>query len=58
MMEFRHYHEDLLGNITTSISYKIHQDGGTLDDVMQEFRRFLLAVSYHPDSIDKYIEAE
>ncbi len=57
MMEFRHVHEGLGGEVNTSISYKVY-DSDSLDEVMQEFRRFLLAVSFHPDSVEKYIPAE
>ena len=57
MIEFKYIHTDLNGQLSTEISHKVHSDEG-LQDVIQEFRRFLLAVSYHPDSVDQYIEAE
>lgn len=57
MMTFTHTHKDLHGNVVSEIEYKVHDDGG-IHDVMQEFRRFLLAVSYQPETVDKYIEAE
>lgn len=57
MMTFTHSQTDLQGNIVSSITYTVYDDGG-IDEVMQEFRRFLLAVSFHPNTVDKYIEAE
>lgn len=57
MMTFTHSDTDLQGNITSSVTYTVHNDGG-IHDVMQELRRFLLAVGYHPETIDQYIEAE
>lgn len=57
MMTFSHSDIDLQGNIVSSITYTVHQDSG-IHDVMQEFRRFLLAVSFHPDTVTQYIEAE
>ena len=57
MMTFTHTHKDLDGNVVVEIEHKIHSDNG-LDDIMQEFRRFLLAVSYSTATVDKYIEAE
>ncbi len=57
MMTFTHSHTDLQGNIVSSITYTVYDDGG-IHDVMQEFRRFLLAVSFQPETVDKYIEAE
>lgn len=55
MMTFTHSHTDLNGNVTTEIKYTVHEDGG-IDEVMQEFRLFLLAVSFCPETVDKYIE--
>lgn len=57
MMEFRHVHTNLQGKPTVEIVYTI-KDVGDLKEVMQEFRNFLLAVSYQPGSVDQYIEAE
>lgn len=56
MMEFKYTHKDIRGEISTEISYVTH-DADDLHSVMQEFRHFLLAVSFHPDSVEKYIEA-
>lgn len=57
MMTFTHSHQDLKGNITSSIEYTVHEEGD-IDDVMQEFRLFLLAVSFQPTTVDKYIKSE
>jgi hypothetical protein len=56
-MEFLHTRRSLEGNILSEISYCMYTEGN-LYDVMQEFRRFLLAVSFQPGSIDEYIKAE
>lgn len=56
-MTFKHKHIDYLGNVVSEIEYKVYGDEG-IDSVMQEFRRFLLAVSFQPGTVDKYIEAE
>lgn len=52
MIEFKRVDEKL-GEM---ICYKV-QEHLTLDDLMQEFRCFLLALGYQPGSIDNYIEA-
>jgi hypothetical protein len=57
MMTFTNTHEDLKGKQLTTVQYTLYEDAD-LHTVMQEFRRFLLAVSFHPNSVDKYIEAE
>jgi len=57
VMEFKYTSRDLQGNELAEISYKVYEGSG-IDEVMQEFRRFLLAVSFAPETVDKYIEAE
>jgi len=57
MMTFSHSRKDLHGNIISHLTYTVYEDSG-IHDVMQEFRRFLLAVSFHPKTVDKYIETE
>ncbi len=57
MMVFTHVHKDLYDNIENNIVYTVHNDA-SIHQVMQDFRRFLLAVSFQPGSIDQYIEAE
>lgn len=57
MMEFNWVHTDYQGNITSEIIYKVLEDGD-LSNTMQEFRRFLLAVGFHPESVNNYIEEE
>ena len=56
MIEFKHEHIDLYGHKQTEVTYVSHADG--LDEVIQDFRNFLLAIGYHPESVEKYIEAE
>jgi len=56
-MTFSHSRKDLHGNIISHLTYTVYEDSG-IHDVMQEFRRFLLAVSFHPKTVDKYIETE
>lgn len=57
MITFSHYSKDVKENTISSVSYTVYEDAN-LSDLMQEFRRFLLACSYTPESVDKYIEAE
>lgn len=57
MMTFTHTHTDLQGNAVSSITYTAHNDE-SIHEVMQKFRRFLLAVSFQPETVDQYIEAE
>lgn len=57
VMEFKCVHEDFAGRPQTEITYIIHDDAD-LHAVMTEFRRFLLAASFQPGSIDEYIKAE
>jgi len=33
-------------------------DAVNAGDVVQEFRQFLLAIGYHPDTVNRYIEPE
>lgn len=56
MITFNHVHKDLQGNVAVEIEYRVHEECG-IHDIMQEFRRFLLAVSFNSASIDEYIEA-
>lgn len=57
MITFTQSHVDLNGHLVNEIVYTVHNEGN-IHDLMQDFRRFLLAVSYQPGSIDQYIEAE
>lgn len=57
MMTFTSSHKNLRGDTESSVSYTIY-DEGDLHEVMQEFRKFLLAAGFHPGSVDKYVEAE
>lgn len=56
MMTFTHTHEDTRGNIVDSIQCILYEDEG-IHGIMQTFRRFLLAVSFQPETVDQYIEA-
>lgn len=38
-----------------TICYRVQEDL-TIDEMMQEIRCFLLALSYQPSTVDKYIE--
>lgn len=52
MLEFKRIDEKL-GEV---LCYRVKEDL-TIDELMQEFRYFLLALSYQPGTVDKYIEA-
>lgn len=54
MMEFRKTNE----NWEELISYKVRDEHPSLQEIMQEFRLFLLAVGYHPDGVEEHIQAE
>lgn len=58
MMEFKYKHMSLHGKLESEITYTIYNKDGGLNTIMQEFRRFLLAVSFHSDAISEYIEEE
>ena len=57
MMTWTCEHKDHNGKVTTEITYKVHNDSH-IHDVMQQFRNFLLAVSFTPGTVDQYIESE
>lgn len=57
MIVFIHKHKNYRGEIVSDVTYTVHQDA-SLQEVMQEFRNFLLAMSFHPDTVDTYIEAD
>lgn len=56
MITFKHEHKDLMGRISSEISLTTHEEG--LSELITEFRHFLLAIGFHPESVDNYIEAE
>lgn len=58
MMTFTYSNTDLQGNTRSAITYTVYDEDAGIHTVMQEFRRFLLAASFHPETIDEYIEAE
>lgn len=57
MTKFEHEHTSFCNDPESSVSMVLHNDA-SLNDVVQEFRKFLLAVGFHPSSVDNYIEAE
>lgn len=57
MMIWTCEHRDVHDEISTEITFKLNNDSG-IHEVMQEFRRFLLAVSFTPGTVDQYIEAD
>lgn len=57
MMIFKHAHCDLGNRLTSEIEYTVHNEGD-IHEVMNEFRQFLLAVGYHPETVERYIKAE
>lgn len=56
-MTFTHAFKGLNGEETANIVYTVHEEG-TIHDVMQEFRNFLLAIGFHPETVKEYIEAD
>ena len=55
-MEFKYVFTNIQGDIETEIIYKTIESD--IHSVMQDFRHFLMAAGYHPDTIAQYIEAE
>jgi len=49
------YLDSRTNEMITETTITSYEDG--LTEIMQEFRHFLLAVGYHPESVDSYIEA-
>lgn len=56
MIKFIHVHKDLQGNIITEAEHTVYDSD--LNETMQAFRLFLLAIGYHPESVDREIEPE
>lgn len=57
MITFKQERQIWPGEADSTISYVVDGEEN-LNDIMQHFRRFLMAAGYHPDSISDYIEAE
>lgn len=57
MIVFKHERTSFTNDPDVSIEFTLHQDED-IHKIMQEFRRFLLAVSFQPGSIDEYIIGE
>ena len=56
MIEFKYEFKDQFNYLQSKVVVECNAD--TLSDVMQEFRHFLLAIGYCPETVDDYIEAE
>jgi hypothetical protein len=54
-MTFKYQFINLEGQLIAETVHSINED--SLADIMQSFRLFLLGSGFHPDSVDKYIEA-
>ncbi len=52
MIEFKK-----VDNSEEMICYRVHEHL-PLSELLQEFRYFLLALGYHPESVEEHIEAE
>jgi hypothetical protein len=53
---FKHKYTDLNGHTSSEVEYTCHDD--SLSELLQAFRLFLLAIGYHPDSVNQEIEPE
>lgn len=40
------------------VTFEISHTGLSVQEMVQQFRLFLLAIGYHPNSIDEYIKPE
>lgn len=56
-MEFKCTHRDLQGRDTTVVTYTVLETGD-IYDVMQEFKYFLLATGFQPETVNKVIPEE
>lgn len=57
MIEYKYTNKSKVKFLANSVVYKSYTDGD-IHEVMMDFRRFLLAVGYCEETINKYIEAE
>ncbi len=53
-VQMKYEYKDLQGNICTEISHISHEEG--LDSLMQEIRRFVIAIGYSAEGVSEYIE--
>jgi len=53
-MKFIQEHWSFTNDLESKVEYTIYKDG-SIHDVMQSFREFLLASGYSPDRIKEYI---
>lgn len=49
--KFIHIHDGVRVEVELDGSYIV-----TLDQVMREFRAFLIAMGFHPDNVEEYID--
>ena len=49
------YQCELLATPDVSIDYKIYERDISLRELVSEFRNFLIASGFHPDSVGEYI---
>lgn len=57
MITFSHANQSPQGKTELAISYTVHNEG-SIHEIMQNFRCFLLAVGFQPEAVNIYIETE
>ena len=55
-VEFKYEFKDIRDRVTTEVTVVSHEDG--LGELVQEFRHFLLAIGFAPESVANYIEED
>lgn len=58
MIKFESTHTDFRDERVCETIQLISYEDASLPEVMQSFRRFLLAVGFHPESVEKHIESD
>jgi hypothetical protein len=54
-MKFSHEFRDLSGKLVSTVKFELLVDDSILD-VLEAFRSFLVAVTFSPEQVDKYIK--
>ncbi len=56
MLTLNHKHKDIYGKVVSEIT--MCSEEADLSEVMDDIKRFLIAVGFHPESVSKYIPEE
>lgn len=56
MIQFKYIHKALNGKPLSRITYEVLEEGGDIYDMMQEYKHFLLAIGFTPDTVKEVID--